>query len=423
MGIDAPKWVILVVSVGMLACAMLAFVVVSSLQAEAVDRVLAERGERLEQRLGEMVDRFAEQTFGPEGEGLERFGQSVVAAVRLLPSVRDVVVLTPERRVVNRWAREGEPDGCWRLAPLAHSADRLHPQGEVSPVPVGCLAIPVLVDGRHRGAVVVHSERAWLEEGHRVRELVTRTSLRLVPVFLAYVVLLAGLLLVVSRAARRWRLRAASAERVEALGAIADGINHEIKNPLNAVGLSLQYLERTQDDPESQEVLSTAREQTTRIRETLEEFVRFTKVSRLSCESGSVAERLLRAAAGRGIELRIEGDAQVWLDPVKFDTALAALVGLLVDTKEGEAPIRVRISASRKEWELELEAPTPGLDPAVAERLFDPYLRPRPRDVGRGLAFARAVFQAHGGDLIARLKGTRLLLRGGARVRPAGEVS
>ena len=136
-----------------------------------------------------------------------------------------------------------------------------------------------------------------------------------------------------------------------------------------------------------------------------------------------MAERLRRAADGLDLELRIDGDAIVELDPVKFDVAFAAIAGLLADTLDRETVIRVRITRSKREWQLEVEAETARLDEDVARHLFDPYLRPRPGDVGRGLAFARAVFQAHGGDLSAGLDGARLGLGGRARVRPAGDAS
>ena len=120
-----------------------------------------------------------------------------------------------------------------------------------------------------------------------------------------------------------------------------------------------------------------------------------------------MAERLRRAADGLDLELRIDGDAIVELDPVKFDVAFAAIAGLLADTLDRETVIRVRITRSKREWQPD------------ALYTCDPVMG----DVGRGLAFARAVFQAHGGDLSAGLDGARLGLGGRARVRPAGDAS
>ena len=104
----------------------------------------------------------------------------------------------------------------------------------------------------------------------------------------------------------------------------------------------------------------------------------------------------------------------------KLDAALGSILDLFsTNAKEGES-LSVRLEIRGKEWRITLEAAVTGLEPELADRLFDPYVRARPGDVGRGLAFARAVFQAHGGDLVARLKGGRLRLRGDALRNPPG---
>jgi signal transduction histidine kinase len=269
------------------------------------------------------------------------------------------------------------------------------------------------VGERHRGAVLVHTVHDWLMESERAGGIVRRTALRIAPIFLGFYLMLGFLLVAAGRAARRWRLRAAAAERVEALGAIADGINHEMRNPLNAVSLSLQLLGRQAQTDEAREVVAEAQQQVRRIGATVEEFVRFTRVSKLDTRRADVAA-IARAAAPGGAD--VAGDAEAEVDASKLREALHDLCGVFVD-----AP-RVRLEQDRNEWHVRVSGAVDGLDKGSLERLFEPYLRTRPRDVGRGLALARAVFAAHGGELTAAMKGTTLTLRGRAPRTLPGET-
>src|SRR5262245_46307687 len=73
--------------------------------------------------------------------------------------------------------------------------------------------------------------------------------------------------------------RARRAERLAELGTLTSGLTHEIKNPLSTVQLNLQLLQEDLDPdlPSYQRLtsrLATVRNETTRLRETLDDFLR-----------------------------------------------------------------------------------------------------------------------------------------------------
>ncbi|MHC4134427.1 MAG: histidine kinase dimerization/phospho-acceptor domain-containing protein [Planctomycetota bacterium] len=395
---------------GLLVLGVLTGLAVIHLEREAMEQALAGQERRLERHVGTMVRRLASEEKGDLG----RVGARLVAAAEGIPAILDLVVVDPHQRVVRHFSRSGESQvPCVAVVPLDASRELEHAAGEVAPHAVACRTVPVVVDGQARGAVLFHSER---DSGTRAAGWVKWTAFRLGPVFLASYVLLGLLLIAASRAARRWRDRAASAERVQALSALADGINHEIKNPLNSLGLSLQLIARKHADPETREVVDTAGREAERIFERLEEFVRFTRVSHLVTERVALGERL-RDRYGRHAE--IAGNAEARVDVSKVDDAVAAIVEFL-GRDGGEGP-RLSLSGTRSEWRLVAEGPSPAGESREVGQLFDPYVRTGPHDVGRGLALARAVFQAHGGDLVAQRRGTRLVLRGSAPKVPPGD--
>jgi signal transduction histidine kinase len=60
--------------------------------------------------------------------------------------------------------------------------------------------------------------------------------------------------------------------------------------------------------------------------------------------------------------------------------------------------------------QLSVDDDGPGIEPADADRIFQPYFSSRPGGTGLGLALCRQVFEAHGGQI--RVEGSPM---GGAR--------
>ena len=378
---------------------------------------LAHHGMYVERRLEETVQQVAREEFQSGGGGIVEFGQRMVSVARHSPVVRELVVVSPDRQVVHRFG-VGETRPCMAALPALRHSEMEHGAGQFDEDPVGCLVLPVTVGGAHQASVYLHVTRDWAEGGALVRNVVRGTALRLAPVFVGFYLLLAGLLWFATRAAHRWRRRAAQAERVEALGALASGINHEIKNPLNALGLCLQVLQRRHDDAESQETLRMAAAQAQQIVSTLDEFARFTRVTELELADADVAAHIRQAVDGAEAPSRVTGGATARIDRPKLQQSVEAIHELLARHRTGEEPIEWSLRTAGREWCLDASVVARGFDVGDLPHLFDPYVRSRPRDVGRGLAWARAVFQAHEGDMSAVFEKQKLRIRAFAAIRP-----
>jgi len=378
---------------------------------------LAHHGMYVERRLEETVDEVGREEFGAGGGGLREFSQRMVTLARHSPVVRELVVVGPDRQVIRRFGTD-ESRPCLAALPVAMRSNHEHGAGRVDVDPVGCLVLPVDVAGAHQASVFLHVSREWSEGGTLVRNVVRQTALQLAPVFAGFYLLLGGLLVVATRAAHRWRRRAAQGERIEALGALATGINHEIKNPLNALGLCLQVLKRRHTDAESQETLAMADAQSQQIVGTLDEFARFTRVAELTLRDTDLAERMRQWIAANGVSATVVGAASARIDEVKFDEAVTAMLDFLARHRTGEEPIELRLGTTRRHWSLTASVAAAEFETGQLAHVFDPYLRTRPRDVGRGLAWARAVIQAHEGDVNATYDDARLELRVYAATSP-----
>ena len=95
---------------------------------------------------------------------------------------------------------------------------------------------------------------------------------------------------------------------------------------------------------------------------------------------------------------------------------------------EGSARRRVTIAhpaprraAPRQSAEIRVQDNGPGIDPALLERIFDPYVTSKTRGTGLGLAIVRRLVEEHGGTIAAEnLAGGGACVRVTLPVEPAG---
>lgn len=103
----------------------------------------------------------------------------------------------------------------------------------------------------------------------------------------------------------------------------------------------------------------------------------------------------------------------------------SALVNLVDNALAFSAHVRVQATRDDDAVVLAVHDDGPGIDPAHAERIFEPFFTTRADGTGLGLAMARTVARAHGGDLVlapsergARFE-LRLPLAGDPRALPS----
>jgi signal transduction histidine kinase len=114
-------------------------------------------------------------------------------------------------------------------------------------------------------------------------------------------------------------------------------------------------------------------------------------------------ETRLRALAGPGIDLMIEGpteDAPARIDPVAFEGAVKALVRNAVEAVAGQGSVAVRLETLMEGGlRLSVRDTGPGLDRELATRALEPFFTTKPEASGLGLSQAHAFARQSGGRL------------------------
>jgi signal transduction histidine kinase len=208
----------------------------------------------------------------------------------------------------------------------------------------------------------------------------------------------------------------ARTEKLRALGQMAAGVSHDLKNILNPLSLHLQVAERAlvrnkiEDARESivemKQVVVRGVETVERLRaysrQTKESKAELVDLARLVREAAGVA-RPRMAATGRVLRV-VEELAEVPSVLADSGELVSALVNLVVNAIDAAGAtgtcITLRTGEEKGGAFVEVEDDGPGMPPEVEERVFEPFFTTKGAEgTGLGLAMVYATVQRYGGNI------------------------
>jgi PAS domain S-box-containing protein len=213
--------------------------------------------------------------------------------------------------------------------------------------------------------------------------------------------------------------RSADNAAMAAMGRLTTGLAHEIRNPLNAAKLQLELLARTAkrlDDDQArtaiQERAAIVRDEITSLTRMLEEFLSLARPQRLErnpLDLGpllrEVAELHGPVAAEAHIDLQLDlpqDPSPVLADRDRIKQALVNLIANAMDALRGQPAGTIRLGAWDVDGdgvEVRVTDSGPGIDPSVAEQLFQPFVTTKAAGTGLGLSIVHRTMELHGGTI------------------------
>jgi signal transduction histidine kinase len=195
------------------------------------------------------------------------------------------------------------------------------------------------------------------------------------------------------------------------LGEIGRGLAHSLRNPLHALGLSLDALAAQAADPERAQSLAQAgREQLQRVDQALRGFLALSAGE--GAEAASIPLReviddvLLEAsqrARGRVRFVREGEELRLVAVAAELRVMLHALIinALEASPDGGVVTVRVRGDAPREGATIEVRDEGEGVPEAIRARLFQPHVSGKPHGAGMGLYLAQRLARLRYGGGIA----------------------
>ncbi len=207
--------------------------------------------------------------------------------------------------------------------------------------------------------------------------------------------------------------------RLAAVGRLSAGVAHEIGNPLAAIRGMLELIRGGDlDRSEEREFVERIEKETERIHRTIRDLLDFsrdepTSIGRIE-SSASLAEvvedtvKLIdRQARFREIELELALDAslpRVRGDHERLRQLLLNLLFNAADALEGKGTIAVRAGrGANTTVRLVVSDDGPGIEDAILDQVFDPFVTTKPagQGTGLGLAVCHTIVERLGGSIRA----------------------
>lgn len=204
--------------------------------------------------------------------------------------------------------------------------------------------------------------------------------------------------------------RRIDSERLAAIGTLAATLAHEIRNPLNAMGLLLARLERKPSsiDPDMK-ILGSFRGEIQRLDRMISRILDYAKPINLDLKEVPICaliKEILQLYSeifeSRKIILTHNLDQQDLTIRADRDQLKQCLVNVLqnsIDAIEDSGAINIKITGGPKVAEVMVADTGPGFPDAERNRLFDLFYTTKEKGTGLGLSTVRKILDAHGATI------------------------
>ncbi len=202
--------------------------------------------------------------------------------------------------------------------------------------------------------------------------------------------------------------------RLAALGEMAAGMAHEIRNPLGGIQLYASLLARdVEDRPQSLTVVHKIAAGVKHLECLVSQVLQFTREIAVHPVEMDLAEAVERAAElseaqrqVRGVICDVAGPSSLIIraDPLMLGQALLNLMLNAIEAMESGGRLQVTYGEVEDEagrFRVVIQDTGPGIPPGILDRIFNPFFTTKDAGTGLGLAIVHRIVEAHEGTIIA----------------------
>jgi signal transduction histidine kinase len=248
--------------------------------------------------------------------------------------------------------------------------------------------------------------------------------------------LAASLVREISGRLRQFNREVLESERLSLVGRFASSIVHDLKNPLNIIGISADMAAMPSATPESRLDSSVRiRKQVERISNMVNELLEFTQGGRGSVIMAPVnyknfVEQIIGEiqpeAALKSVKIEYVNpppDIVLRIVPQRLTRVFHNFISNAADAmnQNGGGTVKIRFEQGKDEVTTELWDDGPGIAPEIMDRLFQAFATyGKANGTGLGLSICKKIVQDHNGRIYARNAKDRGAIFGFALPIPAG---
>ncbi|HOZ20799.1 MAG TPA: ATP-binding protein [bacterium] len=229
--------------------------------------------------------------------------------------------------------------------------------------------------------------------------------------------------------------------QLSALSRLSSAIMHDIRNPLNSIGLNTELIEEALESPRpgGEEriagLVQATKRQLQQLRTNLDHYLTYTHLSHLKVEPfdlgvevGRLVQETRLEAAFQAVTLEYTGAVQacpVMGDWIQLRRVFVNLITNAMEATGAGGLIRVRLGRRGLRVSVSITDNGPGIEPEIERSLFTPFFTTKKSGAGLGLFICREIVLAHHGRISAasqRGRGTRFTVSLPLLTHPEGQT-
>ncbi len=199
-------------------------------------------------------------------------------------------------------------------------------------------------------------------------------------------------------------------ERLAALGKMAAGVAHELRNPLSSIkGLAVVLRAGFTAESREAETADILVNEVERLNRSISELLDYARPEQLTCQDASIPEIINKTvslvqgdAQSYGIAINLESAGDVPRIPVDIDKMNQVFLNLFlnaIQAMETGGRLTVQTAVIARTIVISVRDTGIGIDKENLGRIFDPYFTTKSDGVGLGLAMSAKIVEEHGGRM------------------------